>query len=428
MLKAIRCAGTARRLACGATLACALGLAAPLAAQEQQTKVTAAMSQQVYKELQAAQELVENKQYPEALAVLEKVRARSRLSDYEAAQAWNYTAYTLYLQERYKEAIAAYNQVLKQEKVPEAIVSSTLTTLSQLYFTIEDYHNALATVQRLVRAVAQPSADVYLLLGQAHFQLQQYREALDPVRKGIELYRAQGKPPKENWLLLLRVIHYELKDYPAMAAVLKELVQLYPREQYLRTLAGAYSEMGDTRKQLAVMEALYDGGYLTAGRDVVNLANLFLLHEVPLKAARVLDKAVADGLVEAGERNLRLLSQAWYQAREYEAAIAPLQRAAELSTDGELSLRLAQSYINLERWDHAARALQAGLRKGGLKRPDQAYVMLGMAQFNLNQLEPAGEAFAEAAKDQRSRKVAQQWLAYVAQERERRDALASVTR
>jgi tetratricopeptide (TPR) repeat protein len=272
-------------------------------------------------------------------------------------------------------------------------------------------------------ALAEPSQEVYLLLGQAHFQLKQYAEALPAIDRAIAMARAQGNEPQENWLLLKQVIYYERKDYARMVEVVKELLRLYPKESYLRTLAGAYSELGDTRKQLAVMEALYDQGYLTAGRDLVNLANLFLLHEVPVKAARVLERALAAKQVESDVANLRLLSQAWYQAREDAKAIPPLARAAAQAEDGELSVRLAQSYLNLEQWEQAAAALEEGLRKGGLGRTDQAYVMLGMARFNLQRLEQARGAFERALADKRSQKVAGQWLAYVDQELQRRQAL-----
>jgi tetratricopeptide (TPR) repeat protein len=406
-------------------LALLLGTTAAVHAQaggERKTRVTVAMSQPVYKALTEAQELVEKKEYGAALKVLETLRGK-KLSPYEAAQAWNYTAYTHYLQEQYPQAIRAYEQVLAQGELPEAIVTSTLKTLSQLYFTVEQYAKALTTVQRLMAALAEPSQEVYLLLGQAHFQLKQYAEALPAIDRAIAMARAQGNEPQENWLLLKQVIYYERKDYARMVEVVKELLRLYPKESYLRTLAGAYSELGDTRKQLAVMEALYDQGYLTAGRDLVNLANLFLLHEVPVKAARVLERALAAKQVESDVANLRLLSQAWYQAREDAKAIPPLARAAAQAEDGELSVRLAQSYLNLEQWEQAAAALEEGLRKGGLGRTDQAYVMLGMARFNLQRLEQARGAFERALADKRSQKVAGQWLAYVDQELQRRQAL-----
>ena len=71
----------------------------------------------------------------------------------------------------------------------------------------------------------------------------------------------------------------------------------------------------------------------------VNLANLFLLHGVPVKAAKVLEKEVAAENIKADVRNLRLLSQAWYSAREDRKAIPPLKQAAELGEDLGLGLQ-----------------------------------------------------------------------------------------
>ena len=128
-------------------------------------------------------------------------------------------------------------------------------------------------------------------------------------------------------------------------------------------------------------------------------------------------------IVDATERNLRLLSQAWYQAREDQKAIPPLERAAKLSDDGELYVRLGQAHINLEHWSDAATAIQQGLKLGGLKRIDTANIMLGMALFNMKRLEQARRAFSIAAGDNRSKRAATQWIAYVDSEIKRRDLL-----
>ncbi|MEQ8234446.1 MAG: tetratricopeptide repeat protein [Gammaproteobacteria bacterium] len=400
-----------------------LALAAPGGAQEEQTKQTVAMSQAVFEGLQEAQGLIEAKKYAPGHAILKELRAGSELSPYETAQIWNLTAYAYYLQEDYKNAIGAYLKVMQQEGLPEALAQSTLKTLSQLYFTVEDYAKALKVVDRLIALVGEPSADVYMLKGQAHFQLEQFSAALAPIRTAIDKYRAQGKKPQENWLLLLRVCHYELGDFKSMIAVLKELIRLYPKEQYVLTLAGVYSELGDTRKQLALTEALYEGGRLDDPQQIVNLANLYLVHNVPYKAAKLLDDEMETGRVEDSERHLRLLSQSWYQAREDDKAIPPLARAAALAGDGELYVRLAQSYINLDRWDDAVDAVTKGLAKGGVKRPDVANIMLGMALFNQRKLAAARKAFEVAARDQRSTKAARQWIAYVDSELTRETSL-----
>ncbi|MBT8145108.1 MAG: tetratricopeptide repeat protein [Gammaproteobacteria bacterium] len=402
----------------------AVVLFSPLQAQDdQKTKQTVAMSQSVYEALQEAQQNVEAKAYGQVHADLNKLRQKKGLSPYELAQIWNLDAYTYYQEERYPQAISAYENLLAQGELPEALIQSTLKTMAQLYFTTENYDKALSTVQRLMQQLDDPSADIYMLLGQAYFQKGDYRRALNPITTAIDKYKAQGRTPKENWLLLLRVIHYEQKNYQAMANVLKELVRYYPKDRYFITLAAAYSELGDQKKQLVLTEALYEGGYLSKSNHLINLANLYLIHDVPYKAALILEKEMEAGRIETNTRHLRLLSQAWYQAREDRKAIPPLRRAAELSGDGELFVRLAQSHINLENWDEAVEAVREGLRRGGVKRPDTANVMLGMALFNQQKLSAARNAFVAARSDSRSARVANQWITHVDQELERRRSM-----
>ena len=390
---------------------------------EKRTKETVAMSQSVYEDLTEIQELVEAKDYASAQRLTDDLKGKKGLSPYELAQIWNITAYSYYLQERYADAIKAYDVVMSQPELPEALVLSTLKTKAQLQFTQEDYEAALKTIRQLMDVITEPSADVLMLEGQALFQLARYDEALKPIKSAIELYRDQGRTPKENWLLLLRVIYFEQKDYDSMIGVVKELIVYYPKDTYILTLAGIYSELGDTKKQLALTEVLYEKGLLTSASHVTNLANLYLLHGLPYKAAKVLEKEMGEDIVDSNERNLRLLSQAWYQAREDQKAIPPLERAAKLSDDGTLYVRLGQAHINLEQWAEATVALQKALKLGGLKRNDQANIMLGMALFNQKRLEQARRAFSKAASDNRSKRAATQWIAYVDSEIKRRELL-----
>ena len=390
---------------------------------EEKTKETVAMSQQVYEDLSEIQELIEAQDYATAERKTVELRGKKNLSDYERAQIWNITAYSYYLQERYADAVKAYDQVLAQPGLPEALLQSTLKTKAQLMFTQEDYEGALGVIRELIAIIPEPSADVLMIEGQALFQLARYEEALVPIKTAIDMYRNQGQNPKENWLLLLRVIYFEQKDYENMIEVVRELVAYYPKDTNILTLAGIYSELGDTKKQLALTEVLYEKGYLNTASHITNLANLYLLHGLPYKAAVLLEKEMGAQIIESNERNLRLLSQAWYQAREDQKAIPPLERAADISKDGELYVRLAQAHINLENWGDAAAAAREGLRLGGLKRSDQASIMLGMALFNQKRLEQSRRAFEVAQRDNRSRRAAEQWIAYVDSEIKRRDLL-----
>jgi tetratricopeptide (TPR) repeat protein len=408
---------------CGVLLAGSAGQAMAQDDSERKTKETVAMSQQVYEQLAAIQEMIEGKDYASAQRAIDELKVRKGLSDYERAQIYNINGYSYYLQERYKDAIRAYDEVLATPGLPEALLLSTLKTKAQLHFTEEDYESALKVVRQLLAAIPEPSPDVLMIEGQALFQLARYDEALVPIKTAIEMYREQGQIPKENWLLLLRVIYFEHKEYELMIGVVKELIAYYPKDTYILTLAGIYSELGDTKKQLALTEVLYEKGMLNTSSHITNLANLYLLHGLPYKAASLLEKEMNANIVESNERNLRLVSQAWYQAREDEKAIPPLEQAARMSNDGELYIRLAQAHLNLENWSEAAAAVEKGLKAGGLKRNDTANIMLGMALFNQKRLEQARRAFERAATDSRSQRAATQWIAYVDSELKRRDLM-----
>ena len=216
-------------LIAGFAMIMSLSLASPVAAQrgdekERKTKQTVAMSQPVYEALTEIQELVESDQFAEAQKKITGLQeSRKKLSPYEAAQIWNISGYTYYLQEDYKGAIRSYENVLAQPELPEALQQSTLKTMAQLYFTVEDYPKALTTIERLMAIVPEPAADVYMLVGQAHFQMGNYKKAIEPIITAIDMYREQGKVPRENWLLLLRVCYWELQDFPNMLIVLKPL-------------------------------------------------------------------------------------------------------------------------------------------------------------------------------------------------------------
>jgi hypothetical protein len=132
-----------------------------------------------------------------------------------------------------------------------------------------------------------------------------------------------------------------------------------------------------------------------------------------------MEKGIDAGLIEQNARNLRLYSQAWALAREDKKAIAPLKQAAKLSEDGELDLRLSQSYLNIGQYKSCVSSARTAIKKGDLKRADIANFILGTCLFETDDLSNAKAAFRNAQKDERSKKGAGQWLQYIKSEEDR---------
>jgi len=390
---------------------------------QRETRKTPAMREQTYKKLSESREFAEAEQFGEALAVLNRMMERGGLNSYEAAQAYNFYGYIYFSQERFQDAIQAYQNVLAQENLPYALETATIYSLAQLYFAIENYDQAIVMINRWLDQAEDPGPEPFILLAQAYYQNKQYAEAIEPVETAIRIAAEDGKPPKEQWLLLLRVFYFELNDYDKVAEILHQLLAMNPKREYWIQLSGIYGEREQSRKQLVSFEMAYLQGMLTSGREIVTLAQLYLQAEVPYKAGVVLEKGINDGLVEKNARHYRLLSQAWALAKEDEKAIPTLTRAAQLSDDGELDIRLARSYANLGQWSNAVDAATRAISKGGLRRTDQANILLGMSLYNLDRYPQAITAFRAAGEDQRSRKDASRWIAHIDNERQRQASL-----
>ena len=357
-----------------------------------ETQETASMREATYKELAKAQEAAEAENFSEAIQVLDKL-GKSDLNNYERAQMLNLYAYIYYSQDNVAKAINAYEQLLAQPELPEAMKTGTVYTLSQLYFSQENWQKSIDMLEWWMSLTKDENLTAYEMMAQAYYQMEQYRKALVPAQKVIDLTKAAGQPVKENNYLLVRVLYYELGENEQVAATLKELIKRYPKKQYWIQLASVYGQMEDQRKQLNVMELAYLQGYLEKETEVLTYASLLLNEDLPVRAAKVLQKGLDDGIITSTLDHWRLLAQAWTLAQEYEKAIPALTRAAELSEDGKLDIILAQSYMNLGRWSEAVAAARNGIRKGGLDRTDQAQVLIGQALFEMDQFDDARQAF-----------------------------------
>jgi hypothetical protein len=222
---------------------------------------------------------------------------------------------------------------------------------------------------------------------------------------------------------LLRVAYWEQEEYTKVREVLEILVVNWPKKDYWAQLSGIYFELKDESKQLASYEAAYDQGLLIKSAELVQMAQLFMQADVPYKGARVLEKAFEAELVERNMRNLRLYSQAWQLAQEDKKAIPPLREAAALTDDGELYARLAQSYLNLSEYKSCIEASNTAVSKGGLKNTGNAYLIMGMCQFENKALSSAKESFRKASKYEKVAKNARSWIDYVSSEQVRIEQL-----
>lgn len=395
---------------------------------EQETRKTPAMRERVYQPLAEAQECAEMEDWECARQRLERVRGMSDLNSYELAQMWNFYAFIRFSQDDFDGAIEAYENVIAQPDLPLGLETSTIYALAQMYVQQERYQEGLDMLNRWFELSENPAPEPFVLKAQIHYQMQQYQEGIEPILTAMEIAERQNKDIEEGWYQLLNVFYFELENFPKVIETLTILSENWPKKDYLVQLAGMYGQEGQETRQLALYEAAYEADWLTRGQEVVNLSQMLLQADIPYKAAVLLERGLEDGSIESTEANWRLLSQAWQLAQEDEKAIPALTRAASLASDGELDVRLAQSYANLAMWEECIDAARNGIERGGLDRVDQANMLLGNCLAEIKRYDEARTAFQSAARDERSRAGAEQWLQYIQNEQDREQQIQQAMR
>ena len=393
---------------------------------KRETRRTPALRNKVYERLAEAQGLAEAKDYAGAAAILNDMIAedgKRALNSYELANVYNLFAFLSYATEDYPQSLRYYEQVIAQPDIPLAMEINTRFTIAQLYFVQEKWQQGIDALLVWFDLSEKPNAGAYVLLAQGYYQVKNFDLALKNVETAIDMHEAEGKLPKEQWYNLARFLYFDKEDFDSALDVLNTLIIYYPKKQYWVQASHLYGEKKEEQKQLALMEAAYEQGFLDRSSELVNMSYLYLNAEVPYFAASVIEKGFDDELVDDKSKNYELAGSAWAQAREVAKSIPMMEKAAAKSDEGELYVRLGNVYLDGDQFAKAADSVSKGLKKGGVKRPDQARLVLGMAYFNLGEYNKARKAFRDAGKDERSEKYAKQWISYVTSEEERQREL-----
>lgn len=394
------------------------------AKKKEKTRKTPALRNNIYEKLAEAQTFAEAKDYAAAEEILNEMldatSKKSKLNAYELANVYNTYAFLRYAVEDYKGALNYYQKVIDQRpQIPVALEVGTLFTIAQLHFLQENWQKGIDTLNQWMAVTEIPNTNAYVLLANGYFQLKDYDRSLENIQIAIDREESAGKLPKEQWYNLARFIHFDRDNFAEALEILEILIMYYPKKQYWVQASHLYGEQKDEARQLAILEATYEQNLLDKSQDLVLLSQLYLNAEVPYPAAKTLEQGFKDEIVEDESKNYELAGVAWRQAQEVNKSLPMLEKAAAKSEKGELYARLGSVYLDVDKNKEAVTALNKGLKRGGVKRTDQARLALGMAYFNLGEFNSARKAFREAAKDKRAKAFAQQWIKYINSEEKR---------
>ena len=375
-----------------------------------ESKKMTTVSPWLYKKSKTVEKLIAKKSYQQAQQKLESILSDIKKGEYEHAFVLKSLSSVHALKGRYSKAAELLAQSIDLKVMPEEEEQRAILNLGQLYMATEQYAKAIKTLEPWLTKHTNLDMQINVLVANAYTQLKHYRKALPYIKKAIR----QSKKPKESWYQLNLALYYELEEYTPATDILKILISSYPDKQtYWHQLSSIYQQVKQYKKALSVKDLSYKKGFITAEKEILELANLFLFIGSPFKAAKLIEQEINQKRIKHISKNWEILANAWTMAKEFDHAIKALEIASDLNSKGSLYLQLGQLYVEQEKWSQAIKSLNNALNKGGLKNTGSAHLLLGMSYYELNDLEKANKSLLKATKYNKSKKAARQWAEYI---------------
>jgi len=198
-----------------------------------------------------------------------------------------------------------------------------------------------------------------------------------------------GRRPEEGELLRLADAQQRTGNTAGQVATLEKLLANYPKKDYWNAYLGRLPRkpnFGD-RFGLDVLRLRLANGVLSKGEDFMEMAQLSMQVGLPAEGLRIVEQGFKSGALGTGaeaDRHKRLRDLAAKKTEESKAAIAGQASEAAAQKTGDDLVKVGYAYVTLGEADKGIALIEQGIAKGGLKRPEDAKLRLGMALLPRN--------------------------------------------
>jgi tetratricopeptide (TPR) repeat protein len=302
----------------------------------------------------------------------------------------------------YPAAAKAYNREVASGGAPEAEKAGMYNVAMRLNYQEMNFPEVLKDAAELQKL--QPLDDTgYLVLIQSYYNTNDFPNAAETAKKEIAAKIASGMKPTEDVLGLLLNSQIKAKNEAGAREALDQLAMISTKpEVWGQEMDFVLGSQGITDHQLLNAYRLSMLAGTMKDTDFAAMATIDLQNGLPKEAIAVLTK---------GNKSGDLLTQANGLAMRDD--LNALAAEAVKQTNGEVDVKLGESYYTYGQYDKAIAALEKGIQKGGLKDPADAQTTLGIAYLAAGQKDKAVAAFEQASKAQGSAaQVAHAWSLY----------------
>ncbi len=366
--------------------------------------------------LQAAQEMIKAQRYKEAL---NKVR--------DAEAVGGRTANENFLIERMRIAAASGAGDTETAARSYEILSGTgrlsapdktrmLESITGGFYRSREYAKAMQWGQRYFREGGS-SPSIRTILIQSQYLGGDFAGAAKELMVEVQNAERSGTPPPEDRLKLLLNAASKQNDNNNYVYAMERLVTYYPKKEYWVDLLSRMQRKAgfSDRLSLDTYRLSLATGSMTAANDYMEMAQLALQADLPSESKRVVDKGFATGALGAGaeaERQKRLRDLVMKRLDEDKRARADDERQALAAKTGDGLVSAGFNLVFDGEGPKGVGLIQQGIAKGGLKRPEDAKLHLGIAQLMAGEKAKAVATFRTVAGTDGTADLARLWSLY----------------
>jgi hypothetical protein len=261
------------------------------------------------------------------------------------------------------------------------------------------------------------SAQLRQLIAYVQAQTGDYASIAKDAGAAVAAAEQAGRKPAEDDLLRLADAYQRTGNQHGYANTLEKLVLHYPKKDYWNAyLARIQRKPGFAdRLGLDVMRLKLANGLLTKPDEYMEMAQLALQAGLPAEGKKIVDQGFASGALGSGpeaERHQRLRDLAAKQASEAAQAITTEEAEAAQTKDGNALVKIGYQYVTMGQVDKGVRLIEQGIAKGGLKRPEDAKLRLGLALLDSGKKAKAIQVLRGVQGNDGTADVARLWVTH----------------
>ena len=402
-------------IAIGAMLTCGASLVGITPARAATKSATPTVSREVGKPLKAAQDALKKGDYTGALQQLDTADAMPKKSAYEQYLINEMKGYAYVRTKQFPLAAKAFEAELASGYTPPDQVKTLTNALAQLSYQSKNYDKAIQYGQQSIDK-GYADAQMPTLVAQAYYLKGDWKGVVRFEKAQIAAQEKSGAAPSNESLQLLLsgcLKQNPAGDDPCSTNALEELVIYHPKPDYWKQLLyGMFKTVKSDRNLLQTYRLAEDVDVLQRPEDYTDFAQLAIEAGSPGEAIQVIQKGQQANIFPDARtkgKAARLLADAQKAADRDQKTLDKSAQQAALAHSGDQDVGLGLAYFGYQQYDKAVSALKQGIAKGGLKDPDSAHLLLGIAELKAGNKTDALQSFKAVKGDPTLQRLATLW-------------------